>query len=188
MKKEQKPRKRAWLYGIVILLLLLPSLWKIYQVNAAFPPTEEVYVECGEEYPMGEDLLIQVQSMELLDRQQLEERYGEYISWEEGHDERGVIVKAMIRNSCEEDRKFEMYRFYLETDTYFNNGMDRDMYLLENQDAFVLTLEGGEEREVFLAYSMWDSHFSEKNWENMDEITFYLVNERYPKKVYWKIK
>ena len=145
MKKEQKQKKRAWVFGTLSLLFLLFSIWKIYQVNAAFPKAERVYVEFGEEYPMEEEFLIRVQSMELLDQKQLEERYGDYISWGEGHDEKGVIAQIVIRNLCEETRKFEMYKFYLETNTYFNNGMDRDMYLLENQDAFLLTLEGREE-------------------------------------------
>ncbi len=183
-----KQKKKGYLYGIVALVLLIPSIWKIYQVNVAFPPAEKVYVEFGETYPMEEDFLVQVQSTELFDLQQLEERYGEYISWAEGHDYKGIIVKIKIKNIGKETKKFEMYKFYIETDSYYDNGMDRDMYLLENPDGFVMNIKGGEEKEVSLAYSMWDNHFSKKNWENINQVEFYLVNERYPKKVYWKTR
>lgn len=186
--KGLKQRKKEWLCGVIILAILFPSIWRIYQVNAAFPPAEKIYVEFGEEYQMEEDFMVQVHSMELLDQQQLEERYGEYISWTEGHDYKGILVKIGIRNLSKETKKFEMYKFYIETDTYYNNGIDRDMYLLENPDGFLINLKEGEEKEVYLAYSMWDNHFYHKNWENLDSVEFYLVNERYPKKVYWKTK
>lgn len=179
--------KKGRLCQIIILVVVLFSAWRIYQVNAAFPAAEKVYVELGEDYLTEENFIVCVHSMRLLDKQQLEERYGEYIGLLEHYDYKGVIAEVGIKNISAEQRKFELYQFYLETDEYFTDGIDMDMYILENQDFSVITLEGGEERIVYLVYSMRENRFSEANWRGMEHTAFYLVRERYPRKVYWKM-
>lgn len=184
VRSEWKQKKKALLYGIVAFGILIPSAWKIYQVNVAFPPAEKVYVEVGEEYQTEEDLMLSVSSMELLDKQQLKERYGDYIVLVEEFDYKGVIATVNVKNISTESKTIELYRYYIETDKYLSDGLDMDMYILENQSSSVITLLGGEERRVYLPYCIRENRVSEKNWRNME---FYLVSEWYPKKVYWKI-
>lgn len=187
MKEKWSRLKKVLPCGIVILTIFLLSARKIYQVNVAFPPAEKVYVELGEGYLTEENFIVSVNSMILLDRQQLKERYGDYIGLLEGYDYKGIIAEVTIKNTDTETRKFELYRFYIETDQYFTDGLDMDMYILENQASSVITLLGGEERVVYLPYSMRNNRFLEKSWSKIEDTAFYLVNERYPRKVYWKM-
>lgn len=185
--KRAALKKIHVIYIALALVFFAFSVSKIYAVNTAFPQTEKVVVEAGDTYTVAGNIMLQVKGASWLDRAQLEEKYGREMGLLQNFDYKAIVVEVVLKNTADVEQEFELYNLYLESETWYTNGIDMEMYMVDNEPMMKIELEAGEEKRLYLPYSMSDVQFTDEEWKTLREETFYLVKERYPVKVYWEV-
>lgn len=185
--------KRTDIMRIIIGFVLFAVIgilgYEIVKINMDYPQAKIVVKEINEKGMVGNHIQFSVSSAEWMNRAQMLEKYGNVLEFSDKFDYLGVIVNATLKNTGKKKENVELYKWYLESDTYYCNGLDMEMFFEDNEEAALnFTLKKGEERTVSLPYSISSVSFSEKEWEKFKEDTFYIVSERYPVKIYWSIK
>ncbi|MDD6071570.1 MAG: hypothetical protein PUC12_12290 [Clostridiales bacterium] len=183
---KKKNRLRYGVCGVIMLCMIVFSWYRIESINRKFPQTKHIYVKEGEPFCAEEFMELTTKSYQWMDKKQLKKQFGEEMSLNDKYDYRGLIIEITLKNKSRHRREFELYNLYLETDTHYYNGLDMEMFMVGGNQT-VVTLGGGESKKICLAYSMSSVSFSKKEWSQLEKNNFYLVNERYPQKVYWEV-
>lgn len=187
--KELKGRKKRKEFFIAILLLIFGLfLYRIKVVNTRYPQAKTVMKEVGEKGMIGKNIQFSVLSSEWMNREEMIEKYGEALDFYDKYDYLGLLVHVNIKNVGKKKEKIELYQWYLESDTYYCNGLDMEMFLEDNENIpLSITLKKGEEKNITLPYSISSVLFLEKQWKKFKDDKFYIVSERYPVKTYWSV-
>ena len=124
-----------------------------------------------------------------LDREELEKNYADVLEMGEDRDYKAAFVTATLKNETNKEQKYEVYRLYIESDDiHYYNGLDMELYTaIEGNPSAEVTLKPKEEITVILPYSVLDLYFEKNQWNTLEENRFYLVEQRYPKKICWEI-
>ena len=178
--KRTAVKRMHIIYIALALVFFAFTVSKIYAVNTAFPQAEKVQVEAENAYPVAENMMLQVNDVSWLDRSQLEEKYGREMGLLQNFDYKAIVVEVVLKNTADVEQEFELYNLYLESETWYTNGIDMEMYMVDNEPMMKIRLEAGEQKTFYLPYSMSDVQFTDEEWEELQE-------EIYPVKVYWEV-
>lgn len=182
-------KKKIIKIGVTFLcaIVLLASLLQIYRINAAYPEAKTVMVPLETEDSLQDGVLMSVQSVKWLNNDDMETIYGDYIDL--FAETKVVIATVKIQNTTKEEKTIPLYTIYVESDTHYSNGLDMEMFLVDNpSQSGEVTLKAEEAITVALDYSMFDIQFQKNVWEQLENKQFYLVNERYPVKNCWLLQ
>ncbi len=180
--------KNIFISGILCLAVLIASLIQIYRVNATYPSAKQVYIPFGEAAKLEEGINLSVISSKWLEDEDIRHKYGEYIDL--GNSNMKVVYATVeIQNTTGKEKKVPLYKLYIESDSYYNNGLDLEMYMVDNiNQPAEINLKPMEKVTVSLPYSMYIFQFKEYEWKSIKDYNFYLVNDRYPVKYCWELK
>ena len=177
-------RKKKGIIEIMLIFLLVCIVISgmcIYKINAVYPQAKRVFVPKGEFHLVCDNIALAVKDVHWLEKEQIEEKY------HERYGDLGALVKITLKNTGNKEEKFPLYLLYMENNQYYWNGLVMEMYSMEtDNDSVQVVLQPQEEKEVCLAYTLSERQFTAKEWNKIKENQFYLVNERYPEKVYWE--
>ena len=100
-----------------------------------------------------------------------------------------VYATVEIQNITDKEMKVPLYKLYIESDLHYCNGLDLEMYMIDNTNQPVeINLKSKEKVTVSLPYSIYSFQFKENEWNSIEDYNFYLVNSRYPVKYCWELK
>lgn len=174
--------------GFVLFAVIGMLGYRIVKINMDYPQAEIVVKEINEKGTVGDHIQFSVSSAEWMNRAQMLEKYGDVLEFSDKFDYLGVVVHVTLKNTGKKKENVELYQWYLESGTYYCNGLDMEMFFEDNEEADLnFTLKKGEEKSILLPFSISSVSFSEKEWEKLKEDTFYIVSERYPVKTYWSV-
>ena len=183
-----KQKKKRGLIRILSIIVIVCAIIPVIKVNQRYPEPKKVMIEKGIKGKQKEGLSLTIRETKWLNRKELEENYANTLTMLEKRDYKAVFVKAILKNETEQEQKFFVYNLYLESDIYFYNGLDMELYTaIEGNPAAEIILKPKEEILMTLPYSVSDLYFEKNQWETLEENLFYLVEERYPEKICWEI-
>jgi hypothetical protein len=157
-------------------------------VNAAYPNAKQVCIPFSKTHKLQEGINLSVISSKWINNEEIRGKYGENMDL--GNSNMKVVYATVeIQNITEEDKKVSLYKLYIESDLYYCNGLDLEMYMIDNINQPVeINLKPKEKVTVSLPYSMYSFQFRKDEWNRLKEYNFNLVNDRYPVKYCWELK
>lgn len=182
-----KTNKLAWIGLFLIALGLFFCFYRIYKVNDIYPKTQEKEVAKGIYYEIGSKIEMCVLDARWLDGAELQSEYGDSWYVEEPSDYKAVEVKIKVRNLAGKKKKVALFKTYIESEQYDWNGSDAELFVAKNNMPLEIELESGQELECVMPYTFLKETYKECDWEKLNEIPYFLVRDRYPQKVKWKI-
>lgn len=173
---------------ILCLFVVVASLIQIYRVNAAYPSAKQVYIPFSKTHTLQEGINLSVISSKWLNNEDVREKYGEYMDL--GNSNMKVAyVTVEIQNIAEKEMIVPLYKLYIESDLHYCNGLDLEMYMIDNiYQSVEINLKPKEKVSVSLPYSIYNFQFKKDEWNSIEDYNFYLVNDRYPVKYCWELK
>ncbi len=181
-------KKNIFIIGILCLFVVTASFIQIYRVNAAYPSAKQVYIPFSKIHMLEEGINLSVISSKWLNNEAVREKYGEYMGLGSS-DMKVVYATVEIQNITDKEMKVPLYKLYIESDLHYCNGLDLEMYMIDNTNQPVeINLKSKEKVTVSLPYSIYSFQFKENEWNSIEDYNFYLVNSRYPVKYCWELK
>ena len=183
--------RRRWLSAVLIFAGALAVVFlglKIKQMNEAYPQVEIQDVERGmaEEVQLGVDM--RIVDAKLFTMEEAQNRYGEEFIKEvgQGYSYKTVEVTILLKNETEEVVEIPLYDIYFEQEDYCNGLAPEVFFGIGNETEYVMLTEN-EAKEVTLGYLIFEKQFKAGEWERMRIEDFYLVRQRYPLKIRWRM-
>lgn len=181
-------KKQCFIICILFSIVIVGVASAIMKVNIKYKNPKQIYIEKGKPYAMDEKFMLTVQSTSFLEPKEMLEKYKEVLDLSGQYESKGIEVKVTIKNITNQEQQVELYKLYLESNTHYCNGMALEMFLCNGNDEVAYALKPGEETQIILPYELSQVQFSKTEWANIEDTKFYLVNERYPNKLYWCIR
>lgn len=183
-----KTTKLVWIISSFLIALgMFFVFYRIYMVNVTYPKTQEKEVAKGTYYKIDSAVEMCVLDVRWLDDTELQNEYGENWYVDEPSDYKAVEVKIKVRNLSKNKKKVALFKTYIESEQYDWNGSDADLFMAKNNMPLEIELEPGQELECVMPYTFLKETYKECDWEKLNEIPYFLVRDRYPQKVKWKI-
>lgn len=183
--------KKNIIFGASILCLigLIASMIQIYKVNAAYPKAKQVYIPAKQTAQLKEGINLKVMSSKWLTNEEIKVKYGQYMVLETNTETKALTAMVEVQNTTEQELKVPLYTIYIESDAHYCNGLDLEMYMIDNlNQPAEINLKPNEKVTVNLTYSMFGTQFKKEQWNNIDGEKFFLVDDRYPVKYCWELK
>lgn len=183
----KKKKTTIFISTIVIVLLIIASI-PVIRINQQYPQAEMIRIEKGTKQEIKNGISFQIQETTWLNKDELKEKYSDVFPMSEQRDYKAVFVKAILKNETDKKQKYELHRLYLELDIHYYNGLDMELYTaIEGNPMAEMDLNPKQEVTVVLPYSISDLYFEKQEWNKLEQYSCYLVDERYPKKICWKV-
>jgi hypothetical protein len=160
---------------------------RIYTVNVRYPQRTEKEIAQGDFYELKKGVEMCIVGSRWLNANDMQKEYEDawYVDNPDAY--KAVEVTIKLRNKSKKRKKVSLFQFYIESDQYDWNGCDADLFAVKNGAALEVSLESEEEKEYTLPYTFLKDSYKNSAWKALSEEGFFLVEQRYPVKVKWKI-
>lgn len=184
----KKVNKLVWIVcaGIIVLVFFGGGI-RIVRINKQYPQKVEKNIDKGIEYQIGSQISMSVVGSRWLNGEELQEEYDGIWYVDNPMDYQAVEVTVNICNSSQENKKVELFKTYIESEKYDWNGCDADLFMAKNNIPLEVELGAGEKMSCVMTYTFLKENYLEGDWGHLSQIPYFLVRERYPKKIKWKI-
>lgn len=182
-----KKRGVMALVAVMFLIAVIIVTYRIILVNKRFPQRKECSVERGDCYEVKKGVEMSVVGAEWMNSDDLEREYGDVWFVDNPEDYKGVDVQIRLKNVSDVKKKFQLFKLYIESDSYDWNGCAAEFFAKKNNASFKCELEPGQEAEYTMPYTFLKDNFKEDDWKDLSQTGYFLVNKRYPLKVKWRI-
>lgn len=181
--------KRVWkvmsFIGIAILAVIM--IGSIYTVNVRYPQRVEEEITQGDFFELKKGVEMCIVDSRWLSSTDLQGEYGDVWYVDNPSAYKAVEVKIKLKNKTDKKKKISLFKIYIESDQYDWNGSDADLFVTKNNDSLEIPLDPGEEREYTMPYTFLKDNYKESAWKTLSEGEYFLVAERYPLKVKWRL-
>lgn len=187
MKGDRKVSLPVKKIGIVVLLVCLGfAIARCVYLNIRYPnPSVQTY-EKNEIVTFG-NYEISLTDWQWSDGEIIHEIYPGYklieIDGEEypTEKERVGLVEITITKTADDNTKLDLTEIFFESGAW-GNQWDIELFTQINPDLekLVFKMDAGETKKIIFPMTMNDTHFSEKDWKNIDNRKFYIVLQYYP--------
>ncbi|MFU0826826.1 MAG: hypothetical protein ACFWTJ_04680 [Lachnoclostridium sp.] len=174
---------------IFVLALFGFSIWVIigfYKINNEYPQAKKICYSIGEPGNFSEGIEATILENRWIGQKEFEDMYGKFKDAIDNSKYKFLLVSVKFKNTSVEKREVEVYRYYIECLGY-SNGIGLDNYYIFNDIGIAFTLQPGKEVNVTIPYVFFDTQFKKRDWNNLENKKFYLVNTWYPVKKIWSI-
>lgn len=164
---------------------------RIFAVNRQWPAPKAVTVSSGEDFCVnGLSFCVKQSSIDcpqdvfdsfhVTDEQQ--NRFFMAMMLAQGWQAKILQVTVAVTNTTDQEITFEAGGFMAECGPW-SNGVDHDLFILANPTKGTVQVAPSQTVDVRLFYDLYDRHFVEEDWQNLDQLPFALLLSLYPEKV-----
>lgn len=182
--------KRVWkiisLIGIILMAAVI--IGRVSVVNARYPQRIEKEITRGDFFEWMKGVEMCVIDSRWLSAADLQREYSEVWYVDNPNAYQAVEVKIKLKNKYDKRKKIPLFRIYIESDRYDWNGSDADLFIAKNNASLEMPLEPGEEKEYIMPYTFLKDNYKESEWATLSEEGYFLVTERYPEKIKWRLE
>lgn len=171
----------------VMFIIVIIIFYRIISLNSRYPQRQEMSIKQGDFYELKPGVEMGVINSNWMESDELEREYGDVWIVDNPEDYKGVDVLIKIRNKSNVKKKFQLFKLYIESDLYDWNGCVAEIFMKKNNSSFEIELEPDQEAEYTVSYTFLKDNYKEKDWENLSQTGYFLVNKRYPLKIKWRI-
>jgi hypothetical protein len=178
-------QKAACLIGVVIMAGII--IGRIYIVNIRYPQRTEKEIARGDFYELKKGVEMCIVDFRWLNANDLQKEYDGVWYVDNSDAYKAVEVKIRVRNKSNKRKTVPLFKIYIESDQYDWNGSDADLFVAKNGTSLEIPLDSGDEKEFTMPYTFLKDNYKESAWKTLSEEGFFLVSERYPVKVKWRL-
>lgn len=185
---KAKKRKTAIIVALLVAGVVVGFwVYKVAEVNREYPQASIEHIPCGTETSLENGVKVRVKNTEFLTSGEYIKRYGKNMEISKDEDLCVVLATISLKNPTTKKQAVDICQFYIEKEGYYN-GMALDTFLEQSKGEDTVRILGkSEEQEVTLPYILYAYQFKQKDWKQIQEKQFYLVNQRYPVKICWDL-
>lgn len=173
--------------AVAAVLAVILIVYRMIAINNRYPQRQELSVKQGDFYEIEQGVEMSVVGATWMDSDELEREYGDVWFVDNMENYKGVDVRIKLKNKSDGKKKFQLFKLYIEADSYDWNGCEADFFMKKNNTSFESELEPGQEAEYTMPYTFLKQTHKEDDWKNLSQGGYFLVNKRYPLKVKWRI-
>lgn len=188
---ERGNNKKLWKNVVILLAIVVVAVIlgiEIKQINEAYPQVRFVDVERDGEAEVQPGVNMRILAAAMFSMEESQMRYGKKFVEEIGDNYlyRTIEVSVCLENKTDDAQSVALYDIYLEQEDYCNGLAPEVFYGIGNESDYV-TIEAGEELKVTLGYLIYKKQFRDNEWNSMTVEDFWIVRQRYPEKIKWRL-
>lgn len=170
--------------SVLLIIILIGCLIRYNNLNEQYqPPTYENYKQ--NQVVSYNSFAIKASEFEVMNEEDIQDLGPVYedVTTIDGSSIKSIVTEVRIKNPSSQQMKLEVYPFVIESGGY-SNGIDADLFHVLNKDeaTMIPVLDAGEEITLQLPFTMIESQFTDKDWDNIENREFNLVLSLYPVK------
>lgn len=168
---------------IIINFILISSIaifvMGYTHINKKYPEAILKEYKLNEEVAIG-NLQVKAKNCKFLSKNDLEKMELPTETIYADEDMKAFFIEVTVKNTGDKEEHLELSNFNA-TSLSWRNGINVELYISANKEPKLnVSLKPGEERSQILTFSMIESQFRKKTWENIEKVPFSLVITEYP--------